>query len=171
MQIEFSIILKDYRNAVWLYCKKRPFSMIAYVYALWLMPFLGVACIAFGVYGQVNYPRALGAYFSNVIPFFILCILLPAVQEINLRRKFSSAFPEGSRFITAIFTQDSFLCVLPGRVESRYYWSTLYGFTEDESIALLFITKASFVMIPKRVLSKADLQELRNLINNGKSKY
>ena len=43
------------------------------------------------------------------------------------------------------------------------HWSALAAFVEDERVALFFIQKSLYLMVPKRALSEAEWMEARSL--------
>ncbi len=165
-QTEYVVNLQDYRNATNLYLRVRPFKKAQVVFSLWIIPGLAIALFLLWLFFRFHgsSPAQSASMLSNLTPLFIVAALMPAIREITIRRTFSALFPKRkSRVFVFSFTGEGSTYAAPDRGEGRFLWEGLTQFAENPKIVLLFTSKITFIMIPKRAYNEAQWAAFREL--------
>ncbi|WP_263367603.1 YcxB family protein [Edaphobacter bradus] len=92
-------------------------------------------------------------------------ILLVGYRVFRLRRTYATAaFVKNPEGIAVAFDKEYFVSGLPGRSETRFLWPAIYDFAENERIALVYLSRRSFIVIPKHAMPEESWREFRSFI-------
>ena len=154
MREEWVLEYSDYLAAQKLF-NKRSVGRRFYMFAmLWFFPVLAIAFVAFSLW--VMYP---GPYswsgLSGTWPLVFVAILFRFSYWRALRKGFKRLFLNGDPTKAIYFSvdEDKVISGVPGSSEAKFEWAAITGFAEDEHIAILYISKRLFLMLPKNKLS------------------
>ena len=95
--------------------------------------------------------------------YLLFCI---ASYWLTLKRNWKRLFLNGNPLEPVYMDLDDerVLSGVPGSSEGKFFWPTLIKLAEDDHIAILYISKRLFLMIPKNKLSAETWLKFRGII-------
>lgn len=167
MQTEYKFTLKDMRDASRLYTKRRRFGRARYLLSIFGIP--GLVFSLWLITRVFSGAKAASSSLPGVIFLIIFfCVVIPALREFTLRQRFSAMFPPGVPHVAQFsFDSEQIVSAIPGRSEGRIQWTTLVTFAEDQQLALFYLTKTTYVVVPKRAFPESVWAELRVLVERS----
>ena len=170
IETEYAIELADYKAAQRLYLKHRPWSMVLYVLLQWVLPGVAVCFVAWSFWLWVTLQFHTLAIVGGVTAGLLwMSIVFLVSRWWSLRRGYRNICPKGIARRTRL-TVDEQLVIsgIPGESEGRFYWKAIHDYAENEELALLFVRKKLFLMVPRRALDEAQWAQLRTLVREGR---
>lgn len=167
MTAEYEFSYAHYKQAQRLFVKHRPSSFFWYVTFVWALPAAGLCFAGYWLFlwfeGQRRMAHALS---GSLYLAAYLGLASPLVRWWKLRRAYDQLFPKGCPHVATIGFDDEFISsVVPGRSEGRFFWPAIVDFAEDEHVALVFIRKKHFLVVPHSAFTDEQWTELRTLIH------
>jgi YcxB-like protein len=162
IEAKCNITFTDYLHAQLLHYRRRRFLLGAGLVIFgWLIPlaFLSLAGWQF-VHGQTK--ADIG--FFNSLAFGLG---MPAFFCWHLWRGYNSMFLTGvERIITFSFDEDLVTVGIPARYEGRFDWKATERYVMGRRVALLYVTKTRFLVLPKRAITDTQWFELEALLSS-----
>jgi hypothetical protein len=170
MKYNYTLTLADYKAALRLHQREKRSRRIVEFVVYKFMPVLGFLVIAFEVFEGVVHNNLVweNALRLLVIPIFFL--LLPVTRFNLVRKQFKQLFPAGSERLSIDIDDDRIICVKPGSSESKFMWHAIASFSQDEKIAMLYLSKDRFLFFPTAGLSSGERAELQGLVQRNLEK-
>lgn len=155
--------LADFKAAQRLHRRCHPKARLGYVF--WYMVFPAIGCLS-GlllvwdiVVRHFQLSPSIGGLLSGLTFGGLYCLFM---RPYLIRRAYRQMkeISEG-RPVELELRDGELISRVPGRSEGRFQPKAVLEFVEDEQLALLYIRKKLFLIVPKRGLPESDLTELR----------
>lgn len=150
--------------------KRSPVSMLRFVCS-WLIPALLLYLLAAITWNAIR-EKAVWSDAGPSITVLALLLLTFSSYRILRRRRISkrSAVVRNEHGIAIAFNDEYFVAGLHGLNEGRFLWSALYDFAENDTVAIIYTSKKSFVVVPKHAIPPDSWVALRTLAPQRKPK-
>ena len=167
MHLPYTLTLADYNAALKLHSRQNLRRRVGSLFFSRVLPGIGSILLiteAFLAFAEKD-------YFSRnppgllVVPLVFL--LLPAIQFNLVRKQFNQLFPLSDRGLSIDVSDEGVVCVNPGSSESRFLWSTIAEFAQDEKVTMLYVAKLKFLFFPTSAMSPAQRAELSDLVTRN----
>jgi hypothetical protein len=159
MQITFSIDLRDYIAGQTLHAKRSEMSFLGFCVGRYFYPFMGICILAF----ELTPHHSAGTPPSKTLSVacgLILCLIPVYIHFMTRRSFFRSRTSLGE--CTFDFSPELIRTSGPNS-KSEVRWTAIQAFTEDDKDCLIYMAPARFLIVPKRVCTPAQTDELRAL--------
>jgi YcxB-like protein len=157
VRIEFTTTLQDFVAAQRLHCFRKYGSGSGRLPRI-LYPILGALTLVYSFHlfhqGGVT-SLALLELFCGLYLLLAGNVIAPYLYR---RRYLRTRGSEGG--INLDITEESIQLDCPGRSSGRLEWNAILGVLDGPSVTLLYLSPATFLMVPRRVLSGAMHQDL-----------
>jgi hypothetical protein len=163
MQITFSLSLRDYMAGQALHAKRSEMAFLGYCMARYFYPFMGICFLVF----EFTPHHSVGSQPSktlSVIFALILC-LIPVYVHFMTRRAYFRSRTRSDE--CAIDFSSELIRTSGSNIKSEVNWSVIQSFNEDGKAIVLYLAPARFLIIPKRVCTSSQIEELRGLISKN----
>lgn len=164
---------RDFLDAQRLHRKNRPWTALSYGFWFVVVPGASVAYLLYWASLWFTHGRA--AAMNNVVWAALalyLAALLSFARWRQIRKLWNQVQPKkyDGMPVTFQFDEDTLISARPGESEGRWKWGAVEDFAEDEKIAILYVRKKLFLMVPKRIMDEAEWTRLRALALPRKAK-
>ncbi len=168
MRFEWVLSLADYRAAQNLHNRSSLVRRSRVFTFRWLIPFLALLSLLSILFTYFT-TRRTDVFLhdlSTTLPFFLFVVVFRVFYKWSTRASYKRLFLNGdsSKPLYMDVDEHRVLSGIPGSGEGKFFWSTILNFAEDDRIALVYISKQMFLMIPKKKLSPAAWADLRGTI-------
>lgn len=161
MQILFTPSFEDFLAAQRLHAKHSIWSRFGRVLRRYIFPAIGLIFLAFSILFVLR-----DEYIESAsIMFFLgLIFALPSILRlIRIRRRYRRT-RSGSGECEIDLSEDR-ICTKRQYSKSEVDWKAIHSFSEDGKVFLLYLSPAKTIIIPKRVCSETQVNELRALLS------
>jgi hypothetical protein len=157
MNIEFSeaVSVEDFRNAMCLHYRKRKWI----IYLLWvaMMPVL-FAPLMESIKSSLGFICVLAVSISGGVVF--LEIFVPGLLYAAHYRRSSLM-----KRTFAVKVDEEWISFVSPDLENRYRWRAFKKYKEDQYVFILYPASTAFEIIPKRVLTESQIEELHHFLS------
>ncbi len=162
LSLTFTVTFNDFLAAQRLHAKRSLWLRINQIAGRIVAPIWGVLILILAY--MIHGPGV------SIVPLLImalcagLLILYPFYMRFKLKRCYTrTRLGDGTRTIE--FNQQS-IRSQETNVKSDIEWAAIQSISEDKNVLMLYLAAAKFMLIPKRVCSEGQLDELRSLFQN-----
>lgn len=153
VQLDYTLTFNDYLHAQWLHGDRRWRNGFVQVMNTRILPGFGLLLIVLGLAASRNWV---------VVGLGLLLMSYPLLLRLYFRYCYRATRSEGECKIE--FNQD-LIRTSTTNTKGEVQWAAIRSFSEDKKIFLLYIAPAKFFVIPKRVCSEEQINELRCLFH------
>ena len=164
MQLTYTLTLSDYKAAIKLHNRQNLGRRLSNIFAGRILPGIGLFLLiaeAFLAFSENDYlsrnPPGL-----LIVPFIFA--LLPIIQANIVRKQFDQLFPPSSRNLSIDLDNERIICDNPGSSESKFLWTIVQQFAQDDKVTMLYISKLRFLFFPTNSMSIEQRTELNELV-------
>ena len=171
MQLTYELTLAEFKSALKLHARQKLSRRIhTFIYKL-VIPGVTAFLLSFTFYTYVtNGSDAIddGLIFLD-IALITIVVLVFVLRRFRIRSAFRALFPaRATNRITSItISDDHILTSVEGIGEGRYLWTGVSAFVQNKLVVLFYIGDERFLMLPSRVLSSAQCNELNDLVSRN----
>jgi hypothetical protein len=168
MKFSYVISFAEYKAAIGLHLRHKVGRRIGFLIIYRVFPVLAVLFGALTVYGAITGQSELVEDWAPISGAFIgIGVVLPLVRSYQIRKSFRQMFPPGhvDRTMFIELDDENIRTVVPGVGEGKYFWTGISAVAHDNRTILIYVTETRFLLLPKRVLDKAQQSELDALIS------
>jgi hypothetical protein len=160
VHVEFTTTFEDYLSAQRLHATRNAWSRFNDFAARRLNPALGVLILIFAV--LLSVPKI---NWSSSLILMVPCGLILLFYPIYMRNRLKRCYVRtrlGNGLRTIDFDLNSIKAV-EENVKSEIEWAAIQSVREDKNVIMLYLAPAKFMMIPTRVCSDEQRNELRQI--------
>ena len=160
MQIQYELTFQDFLAAQKLHARRSLFRFLCLIVCLYIWPLLGLAGLALSF---TIIKRPLNPTFDDTVIFggSVVLILIP-IFILWQWRTFYTRTRVDSGDITFDF-EPELIRTKTKHSKGEVEWALIKRMAENKKLFLLYIAQAKFFIIPKRVCSAGQIEELRAL--------
>lgn len=163
---EYASTKRDFLDAQRLHRKNRPWSAVSYGFWYVVLPGGSVAYLLYWASLWFTHGRA--AAIHNIVwagLALYLASLLSFARWWQIQKLWNQMQPKKYRGlpVTLQFDDKLIISARPGDNEGRWSWNAVEDFAEDERLAILYVRKKLFLMVPKRIMDEHEWERLRTL--------
>ena len=151
VQLDYTLTFNDYLQAQWLHCNRRWRSGFVQLMNTRILPGFGLLLAVLGLAASVNWA---------IIGLGLLLMSYPLLLRLYFGYCYRTTRSEGECKIE--FNQDM-IRTSTTNTKGEVQWAAIRSFSEDKKSFLLYIAPAKFFVIPKRVCSEDQINQLRSL--------
>ena len=171
MHCTYTVSLADFKAAQEVAVARTWKSRLIFVIFQRLMPVLAVFVFAFLVWGEKLHDTSVSPWLGGLLFVVIwLGVYCPVSRRIQLGRRYRD-MKNGRADTDPLefeWNGEEIISRVPGLSEGRIQPAALKGFAEDERVALIYVAKNRFLVLPKRMMLESDWAELRHWLSaNG----
>jgi hypothetical protein len=163
MLVEYSLTFRDYKAAQTLHAKRSEIPYLAHCVARYLYPVFGICILVFEFtprhFVGSPQPKLIGTLCG------LLLVSLPLYMEWVARRSYKRT-RSGTGDCT-IELDKEIIRTKGLHTRSEMEWTAIRSSSEDSKTFLLYLAPARFVVIPKRVCTNEQMNELRTLLQDN----
>lgn len=163
MFIEYSLTLRDYKAAQTLHAKRSEIPYLAHCVSRYLYPTLGICILIFVFTSHHTVASSQSKAIGTICA--LICVCLPLYIEWTARRSYKGT-RSGTGNCTLEISQE-IITTKSVHSKSEVEWSAIRSSAEDRTTFLLYLAPARFLVIPKRVCTDGQVNELRALLQNN----
>jgi hypothetical protein len=107
------------------------------------------------------------ASYSNCTFFFLLLLVcLPFLYPYLIQKQFKRIFPSGQtdQSIRIDIDDERIISSFSEIVEVKYFWNAIPNFVKNEKVAMLYVSKCCFLLVPIASLTPEQRTELNDLV-------
>jgi hypothetical protein len=168
MMCEYTTSFDDFKKAQILAAHRSIRAKLSFYFWLRVAPVLGLMALGALVWDVVfrhfGFDPMVGGILAGVAWIGIFCFVRRPFLVRKLYKHMLNGRPEGSPLELGI-EGDQLVYRVPGRSEGRFYRASVNEFVEDDNLALLFVSKKNFLMIPKRAMPQEAWQQVKNWLD------
>jgi hypothetical protein len=168
MMYEYKTSFDDFKKAQILAAHRSVRAKVSFYFWLRVAPVFGLLALGVLIWDVVfrhfGFDPIIGGILAGVAWIGIFCAIRRPFLVRKLYRQMLNGRPDGSPLELGI-EGDQLVYRVPGRSEGRYYRASVNEFVEDADLALLFVTKKNFLMVPKRALPQEAWQQVNNWLS------
>ena len=164
MLAEYTTTFEDFKAAQRLAVRRTMRNRIVFLVFHRVLPLLGAVAVILLIWDMgfrgFLFPSWVGGWLFLMV---WLGFALPAVRWWQFRRLYramKNGRPEGAP-IQFELTETEFISRVPGRSEGHFRPAAIFDYRENEEVALVYVTKNQFIVLPKRALDASQWQALR----------
>ena len=164
MRLQYELTLQDFLAAQQLHAKRSARAQFNYVGCFYIFPIVGILSLAFYFMVMRRSPTQFGLAEVLVAGGGVILLLLPLYTLWCWRRAYTRT-RTGLGGCTLDFEAEQ----IKSRMEhasSEIGWPAIQRFAEGKKAFLLYFAQASFLVVPKRVCSAEQIDELRTLFQS-----
>ena len=162
MLVEYNLTFRDYKAIQTLHAKRSAIPYLAHSVSRYLYPVFGICILVFEFtprhFVGSPHPKLIG----TVCGLLLAC--LPLYLEWAWRRSYKR-MRIGAGDCSIEF-DDEMIRSKGLHTRSEMEWTATQSSSEDSKVFLLYLAPARFVVIPKRVCTNEQMNELRTLLQN-----
>lgn len=154
MRAEYTITLADFKAAQHLCRRRSRRAWLLFLFWYRVAPVLGVVSATgffYGLHHTESFPPWLGGVLAGCAWFGLFPLLWWPVQLRLQFRRMKEGAPDDAP-VELELEGNELISRRPGLSEGRFRWAAIQSYAEDERIALVFVRKKLFLLIPKRAL-------------------
>jgi hypothetical protein len=169
MKFTYSITLADLQNAQELHWHRTPLRRVVYYLIYWLIPvLLSALVIVF-----LNHFGLFFAHFSLMNSFLLGFVIAAMIATLGFsrqksklyRKRFNKNFPPDKRTAWCVIDDDGVTSAIIGTDEEKRSWEDFVHFSQNDKIALLYLSEKKFMFIPANALSVDQRTELLGYVD------
>ena len=166
IETEYTIDYEDYKAAQRLYLRHRRWAMVVYLLFQWVLPAIAVGFVGWTLFLWLSTDYRDLPFVGGITAGLLwMSFIFLLNRKLTIRRGYRNLFPKGVTPITRLTADEAqLISAIPGRSEGRFFWAAIEDYAEDDRMALLFIRRKLFLMVPRRALNEAQWGELRALV-------
>jgi hypothetical protein len=169
MTLEYTITLADCKAAHQLDRYQSPGSRIKFVLLNMVVPLLAVLGLVIWPFLNITEKTPLsesGTLTLIEILLIYLSIAVPISRNHQTRKGFERLPPttKAGRGCSIEIDDEGVVSSIPSLAETKFFWSAIVAFAQDEKVTLLYTGKDRFLYFPTRTLSVDQRAELNNLV-------
>jgi hypothetical protein len=163
MLVEYSLTFRDYKAAQTLHAKRSEIPYLAHCVARYLYPVIGICTLIFEFTPRhfVGLPQP--KLFGTLCGLLLTC--LPLYMEWVSRRSYRQT--RSGAGDCAIELDEEMIRTKGLHARSEMEWTAIQSSSEDSKAFLLYLAPSRFFVIPKRVCTNEQMNELRTLLQNN----
>ena len=163
MKVEFTITLKDYKNALRLHRRQK---LSRRIFA-WIWPSLVLVSVVAFTAGAamdnvalVTHSVAVGAGACAA------SVAVPILRFLNIRRGYKQMYPptRTSPLSSIEIDEKEIVEINPGTAEVRLLWNGVLDFVQGEEVTMIYISTHRFFLFPTTAMTVAQRTELNELV-------
>jgi hypothetical protein len=159
IRLQFTLTLDDYVAAQRLHAKRGWWPRLILVLAYTLVPFLGVLWLLF----TASFIRIADspALFVFELGVGLFLVSFPLYLRLRWKRCYRRTRTEPGD--CTIEFDRSMIRIQQSKMRSEVEWPAVRSLSENKKVFLLYLAAAKFVVIPKRICSEQQIEELHSL--------
>jgi hypothetical protein len=164
IEADYAIQFDDYKAAHRLWLLERPGAMLWHLAVMWILPGVVVCANCWSLWLWIRQRSdILPTVYGITIAVTWLCLILILTYRRRLRRRYKEATGGAAAQRVRLLVDNAHVAVsYAGRTETRFSWSAIGNFLEDEHGGVLVAGKM-WVVIPRRALKEPQWAELREM--------
>ncbi len=164
MQLTYVLTLNDYKAALRLHANQTVGRRVARFGAGMGLPGIGLLVLAMNVFLAFTQQDYLSRNQPGLLIVPLIFLLIPVIQANLVRKQFKQSFPEAARSLSLDIDDERIICTNPGSSETKFSWSTIVAFAQDEKVTMLNISKLRFLFFPTSALAPVQRAEFNDLV-------
>lgn len=161
MHLTYELTASEYIAAQNLHYRRTPLGFIFMVILYVAAPMLGL----FLVLGVASIIRQTGVSISSIsqllYPLFLA--LTPLWFHLYMRSRFKARQVSNAPYVVDI-EEDRLVEEIPGSLKCIVAWAAVKRFRESKKVLVIYVSRISFIVIPRRVLGKEEYSHLIALL-------
>jgi hypothetical protein len=164
MKLSYTVALNDYRAAQRLHRIQTLGRRIFWLLLLRIVPVFGFLVLVSELYSWFARPSGFSQNSPALLVVPVVLILLPAINLNLTRKQFNQLFPPTGRSLSLDLDDERIICENPGSSESKFLWSAINAFAQNDRVTMLYLDKARFLFFPTSAMTPAQRAELSDLV-------
>jgi hypothetical protein len=160
MRVTYELTSAEFVAAQNLHSRKSPGAFIGYGICYLFAPAFGVF-LMFGVISSLKGELSFSSILDLLFP--ILFILTPLWLNLYLRYRFKASRVSSGPCVID-FEEDRIDAEIPGYSKSAVEWIAIKKYRESKRILLIYLSRTSFFVIPRRACEKEEYPKLIALL-------
>ena len=172
MNVDFILTFESYKDALKLDRNATFGSRAAQFLELRAAPALALVCIFLTMVFARNPLVPFSAGTVMILLSVGYCLSLPLIDRSKTRRQFATIFPRenAERNIKARIDFEGIEIQTPCSSSGMYKWDSILGFTQNESVIIVYVGKGKFLFFPASAFAPAQRAELSDLLSRHVTK-
>jgi hypothetical protein len=170
MIYQYTTSFDDFKAAQKLGARRSIRSRATYATFHWVLPAIGIVSAGMLVWDIVfrhfMFTPALGGALAGLAWFGLYCPIRQPFLIRKLYKEMLNGRPEEAPLELGVEGQE-LVSRVPGKSEGRFHRGAIIACVEDESLALLFVAKKKFLIVPKHSLPEAGWLEIKTWLQPG----
>ena len=164
--MRFKLSLEDYLNAQRFHAKRSMSSRFTFFVVWWVYPTVGLSLIAIAFLIWRYHP--LSANTAGAIGGLLGGGGVLACWRLFIRRNFKKSYRRtrcGEGDVEVLLNENGIFSEISGLTKGEFSWKATKSWREDKEQVLIYLAPAIFVILPKRVVTESQLNDLRELLH------
>jgi hypothetical protein len=159
MRLQYSVLFGDYAAAQALHSRRSIIRFLSHIAGYYLFPIFGICILSFAFLTA----KSIGLNHTNWVVVMCGAYLLscPLILRLTAKRRYER-MRSGTGDCTIEFDEDTIRTQGP-HSKGEIGWKAIQFFSEDLKSFLLYLAPGKFIIIPKRVCTSEQVEELRTL--------
>ncbi|AFL89843.1 hypothetical protein Terro_3629 [Terriglobus roseus DSM 18391] len=171
MLARYTMNFEDFKHAQILCYRRKKFGALRMAIWVWVLPVLGLVCAAILAWDitarHFAFTPLAGGVLAALTGFGLFVLVMRPVNVRRLYKQMKNGRPENEPVELEI-EGDEMISRLPGLSEGRFRRAAVVDFAEDDHIALLFVAKNKFLLVPKRALNESQWAAVHAWLDTSK---
>jgi hypothetical protein len=160
MRLQYSVLFGDYAAAEVLHSRRSVIRFLSHIAGYYAFPIFGICILSFAFFTA----KPIRSNHTNWLDVICGTYLLscPIVLRLTAKRRYER-MRSGTGDCTIELDEDTIRTQGP-HSKSEIDWKAIQFFSEDLKSFLLYLAPGKFIVIPKRVCTSEQVEELRTLL-------
>jgi YcxB-like protein len=163
--LRYKLTFEDYLSAQRLHAKRSLWPRFTFFVVWWAYPAIGLSLIAISFLVWRDHPHS--ANTAATVGGLLGGGAVLAPWRLFIRRNFKKNYWRtrcGEGEVDVLFNENGIFSEISGLTKGEFSWQATKSWREDKDQVLIYLAPAIFVIVPKRVVSEPQLQDLRALL-------
>jgi hypothetical protein len=168
MICRYTTNFQDFKNAQLLSIRSKRFGQLRYAFWFWILPIISIisfAALAYDIHWRHFGLKPLtGGMLAGIAWFGLWFLIMRPIVYRRLYKQMKNGRSDDA-ILELEIAGNEMISRIPGISEGRFFRKALFAFKENESIALIYLAKNKFLLLPKRTIDDEHMQQIREWVS------